>query len=62
MTRSCNYPKGHPKNQMTMDEVCERFRVQTRNALTPERAEEILDTLRNIENMDDMSHIGEILH
>ena len=45
-----------------MDEVCERFRVQTRNALTPERAEEILDTLRNIENMDDMSHIGEILH
>ena len=62
LTRSCNYPKGHPKNQMTMDEVCERFRVQTRNALTPERAEEILDTLRNIENMDDMSHIGEILH
>ena len=62
LTRSCNYPKGHPKNQLTLDEVCRRFRIQTRNALTPERTEEVLSTLMNIENVDDLSEIGKILY
>lgn len=62
LTRSLNYPKGHPKNQLSLEEVCERFRVQARNALSPERMEAALHTLMNIENQDDMSMIGEILH
>ena len=62
LTRSLNYPKGHPKNQLSLEEVCERFRVQARDALSPERMEAALHTLMNIENQDDMSMIGEILH
>lgn len=62
LTRSLNYPKGHPRNQLTLDEVCQRFRVQARNALSPERIEQVLDTLVNIEKLDSLSGIGEILH
>ena len=45
-----------------MEEVCERFRVQTRNALSPEKAEAVLNTLMNIENLEDMTAVGEILY
>ena len=62
LTRSCNYPKGHPKNQLTMDEVCDRFRVQAANALTPEKIESTLNTLLDIENISDLSGIGSILY
>ena len=62
LSRPLYYPKGHPKNQLTMEEVCERFRVQTRNALSPEKAEAVLNTLMNIENLEDMTAVGEILY
>ena len=62
LTRSLNYPKGHPKNQLTLEEVCDRFRVQTRNALSPEKAERVLNTLMNIDKLDNLSSIGENLY
>lgn len=62
LTRSLNYPKGHPKNQLSLEEVCARFRVQTRNALSPEKTEQVLKTLMSIEKLDNLSAIGENLY
>lgn len=62
LTRSCNYPKGHPQNQMTMEEVCDRFRIQAGKTLGSGRVEEVLNTLIHIDDVDSLSNIGKILY
>lgn len=62
LTRHLNYPKGHPKNPLSMEEVCDRFRVQTRKTLTPEKAESTLELLTHIEDLPSLENIGSILY
>lgn len=53
--------KGHPLDMLTLDEFCDLFRREASFALTPERTEEIIDFVLNLENVDDMSKIHELL-
>lgn len=59
---SIDYPKGHPKNMLTMEEVCDRFRIQAAHTLSPEKVEEALDILLHIDQLQSLECIGEILH
>lgn len=59
---SIDYPKGHPKNMLTMEEVCDRFRIEAAHTLSPEKVEEALDTLLHIDQLQSLEKIGEILH
>jgi 2-methylcitrate dehydratase PrpD len=60
-TREITYPKGHPRNMFTMDEVAKRFYMQTSSVLSHEKAERALQMLLNIEQYDSLENIGEIL-
>lgn len=60
-TRDIPYPKGHPRNQLTMEEVEERFFVQTSSVLPRDKAEKALDTLKNIDTLASLENIGDIL-
>jgi 2-methylcitrate dehydratase PrpD len=59
--RVLTFPKGHPRNMLTMNEVVERFYVQTAPALSRAKAEKAIDILLAIEKLDSLENIGEIL-
>lgn len=60
-TREITCPKGHPNNMLTMDEIVERFYVQTGSVISKEKADKLLDTLMNIEKLDSLENIGALL-
>ena len=46
---------------LTMDEIVERFYVQTGSVISKEKADKLLDTLMNIEKLDSLENIGALL-
>lgn len=53
--------KGHPLDMFTREEFCELFRWEASFALSPERAEEIIHFVLNLEKEEDMSKLHELL-
>lgn len=53
--------KGHPLNMLTRDEFCELFRIETRQALSPEAAEKMIDFILHVEDVEDMSVFSQLL-
>ncbi|MGI5929221.1 MmgE/PrpD family protein [Pseudoflavonifractor sp.] len=62
LTRHMEFPKGHPRNPLSLDEVCQRFLVQTSKTLSREKAEKSLETLMNLENIERVSDISAVLY
>ena len=52
---------GHPKNMMSREEFVERFRVQASPVLQGERLEKAIETLCNIELVEDISAVCGLL-
>ena len=55
-------PKGHPRNRMTIEEFKARFRRAASFALNQDKVEKALDRILNLEEVKDMSEIGNLLH
>lgn len=53
---------GHPKNMMSREEFADRFRVQAAPALQGEKLEAALETLCNIENVEDIATLAGLLN
>ena len=49
---------GHPANMMTREQFVERFRVQASPVLSGEKLEKAIDTLLNIEKVDDIASLS----
>lgn len=62
VSKGIDYPKGHPKNMLTVDEVCDRFRIQAAHTLSSDRVEEVLSALLHIEDMTSLADVGKLLH
>jgi len=56
------FPKGHPKNRMTVDEFKDRFRRAASFALKPDKIESAIEKILNLEEVADVSEIGEAIH
>ncbi|MHB8483859.1 MAG: MmgE/PrpD family protein [Nitrospiria bacterium] len=52
-TKKILYPKGHPKNPLTDDEVEYKFKTLGKSLLSEQRLNEILDTLWHLEKLED---------
>jgi 2-methylcitrate dehydratase PrpD len=61
-SKTLRFPKGHPKNRMSRDEIKDRFRLQASVILKPDRVEKAIDAILNLENVTDMSEVGELMH
>jgi 2-methylcitrate dehydratase PrpD len=61
-SKSLRFPKGHPKNRLTYDEYKDRFRRAASFALKPEKIEKAIDRILKLEEVNDMSEIGELMH
>jgi 2-methylcitrate dehydratase len=55
------YPRGHPRNPMSDTEVEEKFRSLTRGWLSPEKQEEALGLLWELEKVGDWSSLFPLL-
>ena len=53
---------GHPKNMMSREEFAARFRIQAAPALQGEKLEAALETLCNIENVEDIATLAGLLN
>ena len=55
------YPKGHPKNRLSRNEVVHRFRQFTSHILTSTRIDQIVDEVLQLEKLDDLSDLMALL-
>ena len=60
-TESLARHPGHPRNMMTLEQVCDRFRIQAAATLQGEKLERAVEFLAHMEDVEDMSAIGEFL-
>ena len=61
-SRTLRFPKGHPRNRMSRDEFMDRFRLQASVRLEPDRIEKAIEIIFNLENVTDMSAVGQLMH
>lgn len=55
------YPKGHPKNNFTLEEECEHFRLCCGPYMDEENIEKIINLVSKLENETDISQLAGIL-
>ena len=61
LTKRVDLPKGHPENPMTFEEIVAKFRDCVANGIKPlseQRVAMVLDTISNLEQINDASFIS----
>jgi len=53
-TQSIEYPKGDPENPLTQDELEGKFRVLTKPVYSKEKADAIIEDIRNLDRCQDL--------
>ncbi|MFH1350086.1 MAG: hypothetical protein ABII26_04030, partial [Pseudomonadota bacterium] len=64
-TARVQYPKGHPRNQMTPEEFESKFRSSALSAgegFSPRSIDQLIDSLRNLEQIDDVGQITRLFN
>lgn len=54
--------KGHPQNPLTNEELENKFRNSARMAITEEKAELLIEKIRSLEKIGDVSEIMDLTH
>ena len=54
-------PKGHPKNPMTDQEVLDKFRSNAKSVISPQRSEELVAAMQNLETFADVRMLVDLL-
>ena len=57
-SESMDCPLGHPKNMMSPEQFCDRFRVQAAPTLGKDKLEKAVAALNDIENCEDIASLG----
>jgi 2-methylcitrate dehydratase PrpD len=61
-TREVRYPKGDPENPLSWNEILEKFdRCMANASMQPEKLGELIEHIRNLENVRDMKKITALL-
>lgn len=55
------YPKGHPRNNFNLEECCNTFRMCCKPFMSEEKIEKLINTVLNLENVDNMRPFAEML-
>jgi 2-methylcitrate dehydratase PrpD len=61
LKRRIDYYRGDPMRPLSEDDVAEKFRGCAASILEPDRAEKVLETVRNIEDLDEASTLVALL-
>ena len=57
-----SYPKGHPSNPMTDDELKKKFMYASRSVLDEKRVEQVIEMLDKLEEVSDINNLVQLLH
>jgi 2-methylcitrate dehydratase PrpD len=60
-TYTATVPKGHPKNPMTDQEVLDKFRNNAKSVISPQRSEELVAAMQNLETFADVRMLVDLL-
>jgi 2-methylcitrate dehydratase PrpD len=60
--KELRFPKGHPRNMMTVEELKDRFVLQASSILEPDILYNLIENILNIENISDISEVTKLLH
>lgn len=55
------YPKGHPRNNFSLEECCDDFRMCCKPFMSDERIERFIEAILDLEHVEDMRPIAELL-
>ncbi|MBI4188526.1 MAG: MmgE/PrpD family protein [Chloroflexi bacterium] len=60
---SCHidYPKGHPNNPMTDEDIRDKFTALANKFMTGKQIERAIDTIYHLEELNDIGHLMELL-
>ncbi|NMF88605.1 MmgE/PrpD family protein [Aromatoleum petrolei] len=61
LSRTVEFPKGHPKNPMSWDDLVEKFLDCVEPHLGRARADRIVDSVTHLETVKDMRELGDAL-
>lgn len=53
---------GHPKAMFSWEEMGERFRMQTKGVLSPEKCEKAIQALMDLEKCEDIATLSDLFH
>jgi 2-methylcitrate dehydratase PrpD len=53
-TQRIEYPKGDPENPLTQDELEDKFRVLTKSVYRQEKADAIIEDIKNLDQCEDL--------
>lgn len=56
-----DYPRGDPENPCSWEDLLKKFHQLTAPRFDAGRREKIVDTIRNLENLDDLAKLGDLL-
>ena len=49
---------GHPRNMMSHEEFCDRFRIEAAPTLSPEKVEKAIQALSHLEDVEDVAELS----
>jgi 2-methylcitrate dehydratase PrpD len=61
VTAHVDYPKGDPENPVTMEEVEAKFTMLTEDYLDSDKRKKFIETVKSIEQLDDISVIADLI-
>ena len=56
-----DYPKGHPNNPMTDDEISDKFHTLASKFMDEEQIKQIIDTIYSLDKLDDIGRLMDLL-
>jgi 2-methylcitrate dehydratase PrpD len=61
LNHTARIAKGHPENPMTESEVLAKFRSNAKGILSPDRSEQLIVALQNLEQIGDVRDLAGFL-
>ena len=61
ITRNTHFPKGHPRNRMSVDELTDIFRHTAKRTMTADRIEQAIDAVLSLEEASNLENVAGLL-
>jgi len=55
------HAKGNPNNEMSFEEICEKFVIITQNKISAKKRDQIIAMIQSLESMPNISHLMKLL-
>lgn len=61
LEKEVTHAKGRPKNEMTFEEVCVKFKTLTKDFIDEKKSEQVIELIKNLETVYNISELTKLL-